>query len=155
MRMSVSEVSTSDLAYAGVEALLREFAARRVSPVELLDALADRIEAVDRSLGGFTALCLERARDEARAAEPRWARGGRGAAGARERHGRLDPGAGRVLRRRRLEADLRPGQCRRGVAARALARPSGPDGADTRRRGATARGDRGLRRGRSGDRGRP
>jgi len=73
--LSVSDVSTSDLAYAGVEALLREFAARRVSPVEVLDVLAARIEAVDASVGGFTALCLERAREEARASEAAWARG--------------------------------------------------------------------------------
>ena len=51
----------SDLAEIGVEGLLSEFGARRVSPVEVLDALYARIEAVDRLVGGFTALCLERA----------------------------------------------------------------------------------------------
>src|SRR5262245_22072971 len=58
-----------------VEGLLREFAGRRLSPVEVLDACAARIEAVDQLVGGFTALCLERAREEALAAEAAWARG--------------------------------------------------------------------------------
>ena len=58
-----------------VEGLLREFAARRLSPIEVLDACAGRIDAVDRRLGGFTALCLERAREEAAAAEAAWGRG--------------------------------------------------------------------------------
>ena len=58
-----------------VEVLLREFAARRLSPVEVVDACAARIGAVDRMVGGFTAECLERAREEARASETAWARG--------------------------------------------------------------------------------
>jgi aspartyl-tRNA(Asn)/glutamyl-tRNA(Gln) amidotransferase subunit A len=37
--------------------------------------LAARIAAVDHLVGGFTALCLERAREEARASEAAWARG--------------------------------------------------------------------------------
>jgi Asp-tRNA(Asn)/Glu-tRNA(Gln) amidotransferase A subunit family amidase len=59
----------------GVEALLEEFEARRLSPVELLGVLSARIEAVDGALGGFTALCLERARKEARASEGAWTSG--------------------------------------------------------------------------------
>jgi aspartyl-tRNA(Asn)/glutamyl-tRNA(Gln) amidotransferase subunit A len=58
-----------------VEELLREYAARRLSPVEVLDGIAQRIEEVDRALGGFTALCLDRAVDEARIAEAAWAGG--------------------------------------------------------------------------------
>jgi aspartyl-tRNA(Asn)/glutamyl-tRNA(Gln) amidotransferase subunit A len=58
-----------------VEGLLREFAAGRLSPADAVDRCAARIEAVDAGLGAFTALCLERARDEARAAEAAWARG--------------------------------------------------------------------------------
>src|SRR5581483_6272914 len=65
----------TELAYESAERLLEELAARRLSPVELLDALAARIEAVDEHVGGFTALCLERAREEARAAEAAWGRG--------------------------------------------------------------------------------
>ena len=68
-------MSASDLEYTGVEALLQAFEARRLSPVELVDALSARIAAVDRLVGGFTALCLERARDEARASEAAWLRG--------------------------------------------------------------------------------
>jgi len=58
-----------------VEGLLRDYGARRLSPVEVLDACAARIEAVDGRVGGFTALCLERAREEARAAETAWSKG--------------------------------------------------------------------------------
>ena len=47
----------------------RRHASRRLSPVEALDAVAARIDAVDGLVGGFTALCLDRAREEARAAE--------------------------------------------------------------------------------------
>lgn len=65
----------SDLTGIGVEGLLREYAARRLSPVEVVDALAARIEAVDGKVGGFTALCLDRARQEAREAEAAWSRG--------------------------------------------------------------------------------
>src|SRR3954453_12150462 len=58
-----------------VERLLREFAARRLSPVEVVDACIARIEAVDGLVGGFTALCLERAREEALVAERAWVSG--------------------------------------------------------------------------------
>jgi aspartyl-tRNA(Asn)/glutamyl-tRNA(Gln) amidotransferase subunit A len=68
-------VTDRELTYAGAEELLREFATRAISPVDLVEVVAARIEAVDESLGGFTALCLERAREEARAAETAWARG--------------------------------------------------------------------------------
>jgi aspartyl-tRNA(Asn)/glutamyl-tRNA(Gln) amidotransferase subunit A len=59
----------------GVAWLLGEFASRRLSPVEVVDACAARIEAVDSRVGGFTALCLDRARTEARASEAAWGRG--------------------------------------------------------------------------------
>lgn len=65
----------SDLADIGVEGLLREFGARRLSPVDVIDALFARIEAVDGLVGGFTALCLERASQEARESEAAWVRG--------------------------------------------------------------------------------
>lgn len=64
-----------------VKELLEAFATRRVSPVDVLDAVAARIEAVDPRVGGFTALCLDRAREEALASEAAW---GRGAARALE-----------------------------------------------------------------------
>ena len=59
----------------GVEDLLQAYTTRRVSPVEVLDAVAARIEAVDPLVGGFAALCLDRAREEAMASEAAWARG--------------------------------------------------------------------------------
>jgi len=59
----------------GVEELLREFASRSLSPVEVVDAVGARNEAVDSLVGGFTALCLDRAREEALASEKAWKRG--------------------------------------------------------------------------------
>ena len=52
--------------------LLERFAARELSPVEALQACVERI---DPHLGAFQALCVDRARSEARAAEAAWARG--------------------------------------------------------------------------------
>ena len=49
--------------------LLEAYRARALSPVEVVDALAQRIERLDPALGAFTTLCLERTRDEAVAAE--------------------------------------------------------------------------------------
>ena len=60
----------------GVTELLDAYATRRVSPVEVLEAVAARIAAVDSRVGGFTALCLDRARREAEASEAAWSRGG-------------------------------------------------------------------------------
>src|SRR5579859_5810491 len=65
----------SDLTELGVEGLLDGFAAGTLSPVEVLEELAARIAAVDEAVGGFTALCLDRARREASAAEAAWRRG--------------------------------------------------------------------------------
>jgi aspartyl-tRNA(Asn)/glutamyl-tRNA(Gln) amidotransferase subunit A len=64
-----------DLAQLGAHDLLREYAARGASPVEVVDALAARIAAVDPVVGGFTALSLARAREEAKTSEAAWARG--------------------------------------------------------------------------------
>lgn len=65
----------TELIRLGVEELLDAFRARRLSPVEVIAALAARIEAVDGRVGAFTTLCLDRASAEARAAEAAWARG--------------------------------------------------------------------------------
>jgi aspartyl-tRNA(Asn)/glutamyl-tRNA(Gln) amidotransferase subunit A len=48
---------------------------RTVSPVEVLQALVERIEAVNPQLGAFTTLCTERARDEAVAWERAYLQG--------------------------------------------------------------------------------
>ena len=63
-----------DLTRLGVDELLDAFRARRTSPVEVVDALAARIEAIDSKVGAFTTLCLDRARQEARHAEDAWRR---------------------------------------------------------------------------------
>ena len=53
-------------------------------------------------------------------------RGRPGPPGAGHRHRRLDPAAGGLLRRRRAQADLRPGQPLRPDRLRQLARPGRP-----------------------------
>lgn len=57
--------------------LVAGYAAGAFSPVEVLDDLAQRIEALAPTLGAFTTLCLDRARDEAQAAERALASGHR------------------------------------------------------------------------------
>jgi aspartyl-tRNA(Asn)/glutamyl-tRNA(Gln) amidotransferase subunit A len=59
----------------GAVELLAAFRARTLSPVEVLDALGERIESLNPALGAFTTLCLERARVEAAAAEDAYRRG--------------------------------------------------------------------------------
>ena len=46
------------------------YRAREFTPVEVVDALAARIERLNAGLGAFTTLCLDRARDEAAAVDP-------------------------------------------------------------------------------------
>jgi aspartyl-tRNA(Asn)/glutamyl-tRNA(Gln) amidotransferase subunit A len=65
----------NELCRLGARELLRLYGAGDVSPVEVVDALSARIEAVDALVGGFTTVCLDRARDEAAAAEQAWRRG--------------------------------------------------------------------------------
>jgi aspartyl-tRNA(Asn)/glutamyl-tRNA(Gln) amidotransferase subunit A len=55
--------------------LIDRYRARELSPVEVLDELAGRIEELDPRLGAFTTLCLDRAREEAKAAEQAYGRG--------------------------------------------------------------------------------
>jgi aspartyl-tRNA(Asn)/glutamyl-tRNA(Gln) amidotransferase subunit A len=49
--------------------LLVAYRARRLSPVDVVDALLARIDAVDPALDAFTTVCADRALDEARAVE--------------------------------------------------------------------------------------
>ena len=118
-----------------VEELLDEFRTGSLSPVEVLDAVASRIDAVDDEVGGFTALCLDRARDEARAAEAAWRRGE-----ARPLEGIPFGGQGPVRQRRRPNGvrltDVRGARSRAGRRGGA-ARPCG--GRDPRRQDADAR----------------
>jgi aspartyl-tRNA(Asn)/glutamyl-tRNA(Gln) amidotransferase subunit A len=53
----------------GTRALLEAFRVRELSPVEVVDACAAQIAAVDGELRAFTALCLDEAHQEAGAAE--------------------------------------------------------------------------------------
>jgi aspartyl-tRNA(Asn)/glutamyl-tRNA(Gln) amidotransferase subunit A len=55
--------------------LLARYRSRELSPREALDALAGRIEQLNPSLGAFTTLCLDRAREEATGAERAYLRG--------------------------------------------------------------------------------
>ncbi len=59
----------SDLHWLSAAEASRAFAARKLSPVELLDALLQRIEALDPKLHAFIRLDADAARDAARAAE--------------------------------------------------------------------------------------
>ncbi len=74
-RYACKDCPVSELHELGARELLDEFRAKRASPVEALDSVASRIESVDRIIGGFTELCVERAREEARSAEASWAGG--------------------------------------------------------------------------------
>jgi aspartyl-tRNA(Asn)/glutamyl-tRNA(Gln) amidotransferase subunit A len=67
----------------GAAELVEAYTARTLSPVEVLETLAERIERLDPDLGAFTTLCLERARQEAVAAEAAYRNG----AGARPLEG--------------------------------------------------------------------
>src|SRR5689334_4416461 len=56
------------LSLSAVE-LRRRVGTKEISPVELLDACIDRIERLNPAVNAITAVCYERARAEARAAE--------------------------------------------------------------------------------------
>ncbi len=65
----------AELVRLSARQLLAGYRAREFSPVEVVEALAARIEKLNTLLGAFTTLCLERAREEARAAEEAYRRG--------------------------------------------------------------------------------
>jgi aspartyl-tRNA(Asn)/glutamyl-tRNA(Gln) amidotransferase subunit A len=64
-----------DLVGLSAGELLDGYRERRFSPVEVVEALAARIEELNPELGAFTTLCLERALDEAHAVEQQYVRG--------------------------------------------------------------------------------
>jgi aspartyl-tRNA(Asn)/glutamyl-tRNA(Gln) amidotransferase subunit A len=64
----------TELDYRPVTALVDAYRERRVSPVEVLAATFERIDAVDGQVGGFTARCDDRAMQEAQEAEEAWRR---------------------------------------------------------------------------------
>ena len=65
----------TELAGLSAVTLLDGYQRREFSPVEVVDALAARIDRLDPMLGAFTTLCLDRARDEAVAHERAYVRG--------------------------------------------------------------------------------
>jgi aspartyl-tRNA(Asn)/glutamyl-tRNA(Gln) amidotransferase subunit A len=64
---AIASARVSELWSLSAGELLRGYAARSFTPVEVIDALAVRIESLNPSLGAFTTLCLDRAHDEAAA----------------------------------------------------------------------------------------
>src|SRR6185437_3927949 len=66
---------SADLAYLGATEALVAFAARALSPVELLEALIERAAAVEPRVNAFAETMFEEARAEARRSERRWADG--------------------------------------------------------------------------------
>ena len=64
----------TELAFSTALELREAYRSLRLSPVEVIDALAARVEALDPLLGAFYTLTLETARAEASAAERAWAR---------------------------------------------------------------------------------
>ncbi len=64
-----------ELAELSAVELAAAYRARRLSPVEVVDAVLRRIERVNPRLNAFTVVTAERARQEARAAEAALARG--------------------------------------------------------------------------------
>lgn len=72
LRPEEARMSDTDLCYLGATDALRRFKARRLSPVELVDAIATRIEKVGPKVNAFTYLHLDRAREAARRAEARY-----------------------------------------------------------------------------------
>ena len=64
-----------DLVYAGIRELGRRFRSREVSPVELTEALLERIARLDQKLDAFVTVTADRARADAKAAEAALLRG--------------------------------------------------------------------------------
>ncbi|MER9216296.1 amidase [Mesorhizobium sp. M0663] len=65
----------TDLASYSATDLIRGFKVREFSPVEVLDAVLERIDRVNPILNAFVLVDPDRARTTARASEHRWARG--------------------------------------------------------------------------------
>jgi aspartyl-tRNA(Asn)/glutamyl-tRNA(Gln) amidotransferase subunit A len=68
-------MADDDLVYAGIRELGRRFRTREVSPVELTDALLERIARLDPKLNAFVTVTAERARADAKTAEAALLRG--------------------------------------------------------------------------------
>jgi aspartyl-tRNA(Asn)/glutamyl-tRNA(Gln) amidotransferase subunit A len=64
-----SPAASTDLCELTAHELLGAYRARALSPVQVVEALLARIDALDPALGAFTTLCAERSRLEASAHE--------------------------------------------------------------------------------------
>lgn len=69
-------MSDLDLCYMTATEAVEKFNAKELSPVELVEALIARIEVVNPELNAFTYTFFERAREQAKAAEARYAGSG-------------------------------------------------------------------------------
>jgi Asp-tRNA(Asn)/Glu-tRNA(Gln) amidotransferase A subunit family amidase len=69
-------MDATELCFTPAVTLARAIGARELSPVELVDAVLARIEAVNPRINAYCTVAAEPARDAARAAEERVARGG-------------------------------------------------------------------------------
>ena len=67
-------MTADDLAYLTASEVIERFRSRELSPVELLRALIDRAERVEPVIHAFTETHFERALEQARAAEARYAK---------------------------------------------------------------------------------
>lgn len=74
-RPTVKLPDSDELSKLTVAELLHGYRTRTISPVDVVDALAGRIEGIDATVGAFTAVCFERARSEAIASETAWRTG--------------------------------------------------------------------------------
>ena len=65
----------TDLTYLSATEAMAQFAAGTLSPVELMQAVVARAEAVEPTINAFTYKYFDEAMDAARASEARWAKG--------------------------------------------------------------------------------
>jgi Asp-tRNA(Asn)/Glu-tRNA(Gln) amidotransferase A subunit family amidase len=67
-------MSDLELCYLPATEAIRRFKARKLSPVEVMRAVIARAETVDRKINAFPITFYERALDQARQAETRYAK---------------------------------------------------------------------------------
>ncbi|MDQ2681957.1 MAG: amidase [Chloroflexota bacterium] len=65
-------MATDDYAYRSARDLIEGYRAREFSPVEVTDALLNRIDRINPAINAFTDITADLARDAARASEKRW-----------------------------------------------------------------------------------
>ena len=93
--------ATDDLCYLSASALATRLRARKVSPVEVVDALADRIKRLNPKLNAYVTLDLENARKDAQMKDKRQRRSSTGTWKAWPPNAWLTPANARPLPQRR------------------------------------------------------